>query len=98
MEYKFSLNSKLGKGDCPSCKRKKCFVYYFDNQTNERLSDDVGRCDHENSCGYHKTPKQFFDEQPNGVTCSKLMSKQTRKEFFKTKEESQTAFGQILYP
>ena len=25
---------------------------------------EVGRCNHENSCGYHLTPKAFFEQNP----------------------------------
>ena len=60
--YKYSLNSKVGKGTCPKCERKGKFVFYVDNSTGEILHELVGRCDREYSCGYHYTPKQFFDD------------------------------------
>ena len=28
------------------------------------LPDHVGRCDHEQKCGYHFTPRNYFDEKP----------------------------------
>ena len=48
---------------CPACGRKKCFTLYVD-EDGEPLHESVGRCDHESSCGYHYTPKQFFDDHP----------------------------------
>ncbi len=40
---------------CPNC-GKKTFVKYIDNKTNNYLSEDLGRCDRETNCGYHKKP------------------------------------------
>ena len=60
--YRYSLNSKVGKGTCPKCEKKGKFVFYVDNSTGEILHELVGRCDREYSCGYHYTPKQFFDD------------------------------------
>lgn len=48
---------------CPFCGRKRCFTLYVD-ENGDALAEDVGRCDHESACGYHKTPKQYFDEHP----------------------------------
>lgn len=48
---------------CPACGEKRCFSLYV-NEAGEPLSEDVGRCDHESACGYHKTPKQYFAEHP----------------------------------
>ena len=49
---------------CPHCRRPRCFTRYVDENGN-KLDDTVGRCDHESSCGYHYTPKQFFAEHPD---------------------------------
>ena len=38
------------------------FVRYIDTETGEPLADDIGRCDREINCGYHKKPKDFFAE------------------------------------
>ena len=48
---------------CPGCGRKRCFTLYVD-EAGEPLHETVGRCDHESSCGYHYTPKQFFADHP----------------------------------
>src|SRR5687768_3348950 len=46
---------------CPECQhREKTFVRYIDKETSEHIDPSVGRCNREDSCGYHLTPKQFF--------------------------------------
>ncbi len=51
---------------CPTCKHKvKTFTRYIDRDTGEHLHMDVGRCSRESNCGYHYTPKQYFQE--NGI-------------------------------
>lgn len=50
-----------GKTKCPRC-GKKSFTPYIEGETRQVLDDNVGRCDHVCSCGYHKTPKEYFDE------------------------------------
>ena len=48
---------------CPRCGDKKSFTLYIDESGN-KLADNVGRCDHSSSCGYHYTPKQYFADHP----------------------------------
>lgn len=48
------------KHTCPSCGRRKCFVRYIDTETNEYIGEDCGKCDHDNSCGYHYKPREFY--------------------------------------
>ena len=65
MSYKFTLQKYCGpssKYSCPSCNQQKRFTRYIDTQTGEHLPDHIGRCDREDKCGYHYTPKQYFDE------------------------------------
>ena len=61
MIYKYSLHSKSIKHICPNCGKKR-FVRYIDNENNQFLSDKVGRCDREQSCGYHYTPRHYFKD------------------------------------
>ena len=35
-------------------------------ETGEYVSTEVGRCDREQKCGYHKRPRDFFDEHGGG--------------------------------
>ncbi len=49
---------------CPACHKKRCFSRYIDTEKQISFPDDVGRCDHEQSCGYHLTPKGYFERNP----------------------------------
>lgn len=48
---------------CPRCGRSREFSRYIDEK-GEYISEDVGRCNKEDSCGYHKKPKDHFIENP----------------------------------
>lgn len=50
--------------ECPVCHHKGVFVRYIDTETGLYLSPEVGRCNREDKCGYHYTPKQYFDSHP----------------------------------
>ncbi len=45
----------------PQCKGKT-FVRYVDTETGKYVHSTVGRCNRESNCGYHYTPKQYFQE------------------------------------
>lgn len=49
---------------CPSCGDKRSFAYYVD-EDGQMLDERVGRCNHESGCGYHYTPRQYFEDNPN---------------------------------
>ena len=49
----------------PTCKNKT-FVRYIDTETGEHVNPTVGRCNRESNCGYHYTPKQYF--QNNNIS------------------------------
>ena len=59
---KYSLGSKIA---CPCCERPRCFVRYVDEEGIVSFPNEVGKCDHEISCGYHYTPRDFFRDNPN---------------------------------
>lgn len=46
------------------CGRKACFTRYIDGEGQISFPDNVGKCDHINSCGYHHTPKEYFHDNP----------------------------------
>lgn len=48
--------------DCPSCGERKNFSRYLDTETGEHLHPSAGRCNREINCGYHYTPKQYFQD------------------------------------
>ena len=67
MEYRYRLEkyNKRNRYTCPQCGGYHCFTRYIDTEDGSYLADDVGKCDHENSCGYHKRPREYFTEQRN---------------------------------
>lgn len=63
--FSYSLDKRRGyKYTCPSCHGKKCFRRYVENATGRELAEDVGVCDHINSCRYQKSPREYFAEHP----------------------------------
>ena len=65
-EYRFHLQKYRpgSKTVCPKCGRKACFTRYIDGEGQISFPDNVGKCDHINSCGYHYTPKEYFNDNP----------------------------------
>lgn len=52
---------------CPSCGQNGKFTRYIDSETRQHLAEHVGRCDREQNCGYHYTPKQYFLDNPDAA-------------------------------
>jgi hypothetical protein len=59
--YLYGLDNSPKKIFCSQCREKRA-VGYVNTSTGERLPDVVARCDRENTCGYHYTPKQYFND------------------------------------
>ncbi|MDD4429545.1 MAG: PG0870-related protein [Paludibacter sp.] len=53
--HRYSLEKGSKKHRCPDC-NKKSFVRYIDNETNDYLPEQYGRCDRESKCSYHLNP------------------------------------------
>lgn len=49
---------------CPKCS-KRVLTRYVCCKSGDYLADYVGRCNREQNCAYHYTPKQYFEENPN---------------------------------
>jgi len=67
-EHRYTLEPYKGMNtryNCPGCGKLKLFSRYIDNETGEHLHPSVGRCNREVNCGYHYTPKQYFEN--NGI-------------------------------
>ncbi|MFR9497447.1 MAG: DUF6371 domain-containing protein [Rikenellaceae bacterium] len=65
--YRFKLEKYAGgasRQTCPECGAKRCFVKYADSEGEIIFPDYVGRCNREDKCGYHFTPKQYFERNP----------------------------------
>lgn len=68
----YSLQNYKGmatRHTCPNCGDRHSFAYYVDEQDTP-LHPSVGRCNHESSCGYHYTPKQYFHDHPEYRTAN----------------------------
>ena len=66
--YRFKLEpykNIASKHTCPQCKKRKVFTRYIDTQEQVTLPEYVGRCDREDKCGYHLSPKEYFERNPN---------------------------------
>ena len=66
--YRYILEPYKGiatRHTCPACEQKKCFSRYIDIENKFSFPNHVGRCDREEKCGYHFTPKQYFEENPD---------------------------------
>ena len=66
-KHRFILQPYKGvatRHTCPACHKKRCFSRYIDTEKQISFPDDVGRCDHEQNCGYHLTPKEYFERNP----------------------------------
>ena len=72
--YKYQLEkyqNRSSRHECPHCHRHS-FTYYVDDYGNI-IDKSVGRCDHESSCGYHYTPKEWFKDNPeNEPQCERV--------------------------
>jgi hypothetical protein len=63
--YKYILepyNGKASRYICPNCGKAYSFARYINTENGEYLDLNVGKCNHQNSCGYHYSPKQYFED------------------------------------
>ena len=81
-EYKYSL-AKKGKWLCPRC-GQKTFVRYVDSDTSRELHPSVGRCDREEKCGYHFSPREYFIDNGNPMAGSYSTDKNHKPNIYPT--------------
>ncbi len=63
-DIRYSLEKYKGRSTrhhCPQC-HQRTFTRYVDHQTGKHLSDNTGRCNRVEKCGYHFTPKMYFEK------------------------------------
>ena len=66
--HRFILEPYKGvstRHSCPNCHRQRCFSKYIDTEKQIQFPEYVGRCDHEQKCGYHFTPRDYFEQNPS---------------------------------
>ena len=67
-QYRYQLEKYRGRGSryvCPKCRHKHSFTRYIDTYNNNiYINDDVGKCNRLDKCGYHYTPKQYYEDHP----------------------------------
>ena len=66
--YRYQLERYRGRGTrytCPQCGRKYTFTRYIDTENNNiYISENVGKCNRLDKCGYHYTPREYFTDNP----------------------------------
>ncbi len=66
-QFQYILEPYKGKNSrytCPSCKQAHQFTRYIDSLANTYLANHVGICNRASKCGYHYSPKQYFQDNP----------------------------------
>lgn len=77
-QHRYILEPYKGRASryrCPECNKPAQFTRYIDTETGEHLSPTVGKCNREDKCSYHKTPKQHFES--SGITAKPPQRKQS---------------------
>ena len=67
-QHRYQLERYRGRGSryiCPKCRHKHSFTRYIDTYNNIYINDSVGKCNRLDKCGYHYTPRQYFDDNPH---------------------------------
>ena len=62
--YLQPYKGKSTRHTCPACKDTYSFTLYLDGNTGQPIHPTVGKCNHEIKCGYHYTPRQYFNDHP----------------------------------
>ena len=67
-DYRYQLEKYRGRATrhvCPQCGRKQVFTRYIDTHNNNMyVNDKVGKCNRLDKCGYHYTPRMYFEDNP----------------------------------
>ncbi len=98
--FTFTLEKYRGTNSrhtCPNCNARREFSRYIDASGNY-LSADVGKCNRESKCGYHRKPKEYFADNPNSLKLQQNATKK-KKELDKldTIKKAETSFDSIPF-
>jgi hypothetical protein len=55
MGFRYELEKGTAQHICPNCGKKE-YKHYIDNNTNETISPEFGRCNRVHKCGYYMNP------------------------------------------
>lgn len=98
-DHRFILEPYTGmksRYHCPGCNsRQKTFALYIDAETGNPIADYVGRCNREDKCGYHYTPKQYF--QDNNISSFDTKNSVSRFHALRTRKQ-ETAKTSFIEP
>ena len=68
-DYRYQLERYRGvstRYTCPQCGRKYTFTRYIDTENNNQyISENVGKCNRLDKCGYHYIPREYFTDNPH---------------------------------
>lgn len=78
-EYRYKLERGGSKQICPACQQRR-FVRYVDTETGEQVADEVGRCDREDSCGYHLRPSEYIRQTGTRPTAGVMVRREPMPE------------------
>lgn len=97
--YRFSLEQYKGLSTryiCPGCQnRGKTFSRYVDIETNVHVHPTVGRCNRESNCGYHYTPKQYF--QDNSIFIEKTLNESLKPPMLKVESKTTSTISTEVF-
>lgn len=66
--YRYILEpyiSQKNRYECPSCGKRHVFTRYIDLEKKAYVALEVGKCNREQKCGYHVSPKEYFRDRDN---------------------------------
>lgn len=89
--YRYILEPYKGRSTrhrCPCCNQAAVFSQYIDTTTGEALHHLVGRCNREIHCGYHYTPRQYFQDHGLVLANNDPVSPRIRKAIIQPKPTS----------